>query len=165
MNVIVVMSRNRAIGHGGRLLFHLPEDMAFFREKTLGKVVVMGRETCLSLPGKKPLKDRINIVLTTNADLIPDGFLTCSSIEALTEILSEYQSEDVFVVGGESVYRQLLPFCETAYVTLVDADADGDRFFPDIASMEGWKLSDSSEPHRSGDLEYSFLIYKNNGIR
>ena len=117
MNLIAAADENWAIGKDGGLLAHLPGDMKFFRETTKEKVVVMGRKTLESFPGKKPLKNRVNIVLTRNTDYAPEGVTLCGSVEEALELLKQYDSEDVFIIGGGTVYRAFLPYCKKAYIT------------------------------------------------
>ena len=117
MNLIVNADKNWAIGKDNRLLVSIPQDMKFFRETTTGKVVVMGRKTLESFPGGQPLKKRTNIVLTTDPNYQAGEAVIVHSMEELLEELKKYPREDIFVIGGESIYRSLLPWCRTAYVT------------------------------------------------
>ena len=131
MNAIVCVDKNRGIGKDGKLLYHNKKDMEFFKETTTGKVVVMGRNTFLSLPHQQPLKDRINIVLTHDNNFVPSGALVARSIEELFEITKKYSTDDIFVIGGASVYEQLLPYCDTVYMTIIDTEPkEADTFFP-----------------------------------
>ena len=143
MNIIVAVDKNYGIGRDGGLLFSIPEDMAYFRSMTRGKTVIMGRKTLESLPGGRPLKDRRNIVFSRNAGFEREGVEKVSSVEELLDIIKE--DDDVFVIGGEAIYREMLPCCDKAYVTMVDAEADADRFFPRIEDMPEWTLVQSSE--------------------
>lgn len=161
MKTIVCVDNNWAIGSGNELLYHIPADMKFFKEKTLGSIVVMGMATFLSLPGQKPLKDRMNIVLADDPDFHPDGVTVVSSIENLFETLDKYKSENVFAIGGASIYAQLLPYCSTAYVTKVDASGPADKFFPNLDEDENWILAKESEEMEHNGLKYRFTTYKN----
>ena len=159
MKAIAVLDEKRGIGKNGGLLFSLPEDMKFFREKTAGKVVVMGRKTLESFPGGRPLKNRVNVVLTS--DKTPrEGCVLADSLSSLREILKEYQSENVFVVGGAKVYEELLPYCDEAFLTMVFADGGADSFFPPLGG--NFTLAEESEEKKSGDLRFRFTTYKNN---
>lgn len=135
--------------------------MRYFVRMTTGKVVVMGRETLESFPGKQPLKDRMNIVLSRNGRFDAPGLTVCRSLEELFAELEKYQPDDVFVIGGESVYRQLLPYCSEVYVTRFEKEFEADRHFPDLDRMAGWKLASESERHYYNDMGYRFLTYVN----
>lgn len=163
MNLIVNVSKNWAIGKDGGLLFHIPADMKFFKEHTTGNVVVMGRKTLDSLPGGKALPNRTNIVLTRSNDFTRENVTVCRSMDELKTVLSGYDSAGIYVIGGESLYRALLPFCDTAFVTKVDKEApDADTFIPDLDAMPEWTVTDRSEPAEHKGLEYSFVTYKRN---
>ena len=120
MKTIVAVDRNWGIGKDNDLLFHLPTDMKFFRQTTLGKVIVMGSNTLRSFPGGNPLKNRTNIVLYPGGSR--DDCTVAQSLAELSEILSAYSSEDVYIVGGAMFYRTMLPYCSEELVTKVDAD-------------------------------------------
>ena len=120
MNLIAAVDENWAIGYQNKLLTSIPEDMKFFRETTTGKVVVMGRKTLESFPGKKPLKNRTNIILTKNPSYQVEGAVMVHDLDELHKELEKYNSEDIFVIGGESIYRQLLDECDTAYITKIE---------------------------------------------
>lgn len=162
MNLIVAVDKNWAIGKNGNLLVHIPEDMKFFKEKTLNNVVIMGRKTLESFPGQKPLKDRINIVITNDKAYKKDGVLVVHSIrDAITEA-NKYNKE-IFVIGGASIYRQMLHFCDTAYITKIDIfSTEADAFFPNIDKFENWKMEESSSIKEYKGLKYQFTIYKKN---
>lgn len=160
MNVIVNVDKNWAIGKGNKLLVSIPQDMKFFREMTMGKVVVMGRKTLESFPGGQPLKKRENIVLTGDRQYQAGDAVVVHSMEELLEELKKYPPEDVFVIGGESIYRSLLPWCTKAYVTKTDHAYDADTWFPDLDRDPEWKMTKSSEEQTYFDLEYYFTIYE-----
>ncbi len=160
MNLIVNADKNWAIGKDGRLLVNIPADMKFFRENTTGKVVVMGRKTLESFPNKKPLKDRVNIVLTRNPLYqVKDAVMVHSEGE-LKEELKKYDSEDIYVIGGESVYNMLLDNCRVAHVTKVDYAYEADAYFPNLDEKPEWKITADSEEQTYFDLEYHFLKYE-----
>lgn len=165
MNIIVAVDRKWGIGRDGGLLFNIPEDKKFVRSMTTGKVLVMGRHTFLSLPGGKPLKDRVNIVLSADMDFSPEGAAVCRNLEELREELKKYDMDDVFVFGGQKVYEELLPYCRYAYVTKVDADGGADRFFPDIEKRNGWKLKDTLSAGTHDGMDFSICLYENNLAR
>lgn len=160
MNLIVAVDENWAIGKENKLLVSIPQDMKFFRETTLGKVVVMGRKTLESFPGGQPLKQRENFVLTRDEDYVGKGSRVFHSLESLQEELKKYPNEEIFVIGGESIYRQFLPLCKKAYVTKIQHKFDADTFFPNLDQEDGWKKTMESEEQTYFDLEYRFTIYE-----
>ncbi|MDO5539732.1 MAG: dihydrofolate reductase [Eubacteriales bacterium] len=165
MNIIVAVDKNWAIGYENKLLVSIPADMKFFRETTMGKIVVMGRKTLESFPGGLPLKKRTNIVLTKDERYHVDGAIMVHSVEELLEELKQYDSEDVYIIGGDSIYHQLLPYCDTAHVTKIDHAYAADSYFPNLDEMPQWRIAADSEEQTYFDLEYHFLLYKREGIR
>lgn len=160
MYIIAAADRNWAIGKSGDLLYHLPQDMKFFRETTSGSVVVMGRKTLESFPGGRPLKNRVNIVLTRNNDYEKDGVVVCHSVDELCKILKEYTDKNIFVIGGEEIYRQLLPMCTKAYITRVDATSEADSFFPDLDNDPDWHITHTSEDLSDNGITFRFVTYE-----
>lgn len=160
MNLIAAVDKNWAIGYQNRLLVSIPSDMKFFRETTMGKVIVMGRRTLESFPNGLPLKKRTNIVLTSNGDYQVKDAIIVHTIKELLEELKKYNNEEIFVVGGESIYRQLEPYCDTAYITKIDQAFQADTYFPNLDQIEGWKQVDESEEYTCFDLEYVFTKYE-----
>ena len=141
MKLIVAVDREWNIGNKGDLLFRLPLDMKFFRTQTSGKVVVMGRKTLESFPNSKPLKNRVNIVLSRDKSYSAEGAVVVADTDELKEVLKEYNTDDVYVIGGEAIYRLLLPLCDTAVITHVDAVAEeADKKFPELSKDE-WILN------------------------
>jgi len=165
MKAILSADLNWGIGHGGKLLVRVPDDMKFFRKMTTGKVVVMGRDTFESLPGREPLRDRVNIVLSRSADYDDDRLIVCRSLEELFDELEKYDTDDVFVIGGESVYTQLLPYCSEAYITRFEKVFEADRYFPNLDAMENWVLVEESERQFYNDMGFRFLKYINKSVR
>ena len=160
MNLIVAVDKNWAIGMGNKLLVSIPQDMKFFRETTQGKVVAMGRKTLESFPGGQPLKNRVNIVLTSDKNYQVKGTVVVHSIEEMVEELKKYDEEDIFVIGGESIYRQLLPYCKKAYITKIDHAYQADTFFPNLDQDPQWQMTKISDEQTYFDLEYVFTIYE-----
>lgn len=160
MNLIVAVDKNWAIGLSNKLLVSIPADMKFFRETTSGKVVAMGRKTLESFPGGQPLKNRTNIVLTKDQNYKVKDAVVVGTLEEMLEELKKYPSEDIYVIGGESVYRQLLPYCDTAYVTKIDHVYEADTFFPNLDEMKDWKMTGVTEEQTYFDLEYVFAKYE-----
>ena len=163
MKMIAACDANWGIGKDNRLLVSIPADMKFFREMTMGRTVVMGRKTLESFPGGKPLKGRKNIVLTSSEGRKAEGLWTVHSVEALLKLLREdpaFAGEEVYCIGGGSVYRLLLPYCDTAYITRIDHVYEADTFFPDLQSDPGWRLAEESEEQIYFDLTYHFQTYR-----
>lgn len=163
MNLIVAVDQEWGIGRQGKLLFSLKGDMRFFKETTMGHTVVMGRGTLESLPGARPLKGRRNIVLSHQPAFEVEGAEVCHSFEELFQLLQE--GEEVFVMGGASLYNGLLPYCEKAYITRVDASGGADVFITDISSVPGWEEVAASEPMCEGELSYRFCTWRNRAVR
>lgn len=160
MKLIVNVDKNWAIGKDGKLLFHFSRDMKFFKEHTTGAIVVMGRKTLDSLPGGRPLPDRRNIVLSRDPGFTREGVTVCSNGGELAELLRGV-GEDIYVIGGESLYRDLLPFCDTAYVTKVDAAADGaDAHMVDLDRSDHWSIAEESETFEEKGIKFRFVTYK-----
>jgi dihydrofolate reductase len=159
MKAIVVVDRNWAIGKDNSLLAHLPGDLKYFKEKTIGKTVVMGRQTLESFPGGKPLPGRSNIVLTTNEDYPADCEICCSK-EHLFQCLEHCNLDDVFIIGGEQIYREFLSYCDKAYVTKIDAVFPADKYFINLDEDPDWKLVYESEPITEKGLTYRFTEYE-----
>ena len=159
MNIIVAADQNWAIGKDNKLLISIPADMKFFRTTTTGKVVVMGRKTLESFPGGQPLKKRTNIVLTRDKNYKVKDAIVVHSIEEVLEELKKYDSEDVYVIGGDSIYSQMLPYCDTAHVTKIDFAYEADSWFPNLDEDPEWKIAAESEEQTYFDLEYTFVKY------
>ena len=156
MNLIVNVSKNWAIGKGNSLLFHISQDMKFFKEHTTAKTVVMGRKTLESLPGSKPLPNRHNIVLTRNTDYKPQGVTLYNSIDEFVK--ENKNNDDVYVIGGESIYRDLLPYCTKAYVTKVDATVeDADAYMVNLDSHPDWDIEAESDIFEEKGYSFKFV--------
>ena len=160
MNAIVAVDKNWAIGKNNQLLVRIPADQKMFRQETTGKVVIMGRKTLDSFPGGQPLKNRTNIVLTRDPDYRPKDVTVVHSLEEALKEIEKYPSEDVYCIGGDSVYRQMLPYCDTAHVTKVDYAYEADTWFPNLDQDPAWKITAESEEQTYFDLEYRFVKYE-----
>ncbi len=160
MNIIVAVDKNWAIGKNNKMMWSIPADMRFFREKTTGHVVVMGRKTLESFPNGLPLKQRTNLILSRDKSFQVKGALVLHTMEELLEHLKEYDSSDIFIIGGESIYRQFLPYCDTAYVTRIDHAYDADTYFPNLDELPEWTMTEVSEEQTSFDLEFVFTKYE-----
>lgn len=159
MRAIFHADREWGIGKSNDLMFSLPKDMKFFRETTKGKVVVMGLNTLKSFPNGKPLKNRINIVLSLHD--VDEDVVTVHSLDELFEELKKYPADDVFVIGGASVYRTLIPYCTEVLVTKVDASGGADVFVPDLDEDENFCLSYESKAEEDNGYTIRFCTYRN----
>lgn len=160
MNLIAAVDSNWAIGLKQQLLVSIPADMRFFKDETMGKVVVMGRKTLESLPSGTPLWNRTNIVLSREKSYQVKDALTLHSIEELLEELKKYPSEDIYVIGGGEIYSQMLPYCNVAHITKIDYNYQADTYFPNLEQMPEWKIVAESEEQTYYDLEYVHLKYE-----
>lgn len=161
MNAIVAVDRDWGIGRDDGMLFDLPGDLAYFSRMTRGKTVVMGHATLRSLPGGRPLKMRRSLVMSRDSGLAVKGAEVVHSTEELARLLKDVPPEDVWLMGGESLYRELLPHCHKAYVTKVEASAPADRHFPDLDALPGWRLTECSEERTENGLRYTWCVYEN----
>ena len=144
MKTIVAVDKEWGIGKNNDLLFHLSQDLKYFKEKALDKVIVMGGNTLLSFPGSKPLPRRTNIVLT---DVFKrDDCIVCETLEELSKELKKYDTNDIFIVGGAMFYRTMIDYCDEAYITKVDEVGGAQVFFPNLDEKENWEEVESSEP-------------------
>lgn len=149
MKLIVAVDREWGIGYRGKLLATVKEDLAHFRELTVGKTIVYGSVTLRTFPNGRPLKDRINLILSTNPNLKPEEAVVLHSVEELIAYEKAHPDEDIVVVGGASVYKQLLPYCEAAYVTRFDALFEKDAYFPNLDEDSNWQCVSVGETHYS----------------
>jgi dihydrofolate reductase len=152
---VVAVDRNWAIGKGDKLLCHLPGDLKYFKELTIGKKILVGRKTLDSFPGGRPLPGRENIVVTRDPSFEREGCTVCHSLE---EALS--QAGEVIVCGGDSIYRAMLPMTDTVYVTKIDAAFDADRYFPNLDEDPEWEITADSDEMTYFDIAYQFVKYE-----
>jgi dihydrofolate reductase len=175
MNMIFSADNNWAIGKAGGLLYHCPPDMGYFREKTTGGAVVMGRKTWESLPDGKPLRDRVNIVLTRSAGSIPQPsrtqnseatrFFVCLDLADLVSCMKAIglPSDRVWVAGGAEIYRLLMPYCEAAYVTRFFKRAEGaDTWMENLDAASAWSMDKTGKTQEWEGLRFRFDRYRNN---
>ena len=160
MKAILAADKNWGIGYNNHLLVSIPSDMKFFRQTTTGKVVVIGRKTLESFSNGMPLKNRTNIVLTANQDYQVKDAVIVHSEDELMEELKKYDADDIYVIGGESVYLMMLPYCDTVYVTKIDRAFQADTFFPNLDEMDEWVMTEESEEQTCFDLEFCFTKYE-----
>ncbi|MBR0307906.1 MAG: dihydrofolate reductase [Mogibacterium sp.] len=162
MNLIVAADKNWGIGRDGGLLASLPTDMKYFKEHTTGKVVVMGRKTLESLPGKRGLPNRTNYVLTSNPDFTAERCITVNTEEELWTELSKYEPEDVILIGGATLYNRFYRLCDKLYVTKMDADLNADTFITNFDEDPDFAIISESEPITENDVTYRFTVYTKN---
>ncbi len=161
MNLIVAVDDHWGIGNKDQLLVRIPNDHKFFRETTMGKVVVLGRKTLAGFPNGLPLAGRTNIIMSKNPSFeVRDGIVV-HDMEELKQELSKYADEDIYVIGGGMIYEMLLPYCQYAHVTKIDYTYQADTHFPNLDVMDNWELIGDSEEQTYFDLEYRFLLYEN----
>lgn len=160
MNLIVAVDSNWAIGNKDRLLVSIPNDHKHFREETTGKVVVLGRKTLQTFPQGMPLKNRTNIILSRDKNYEVKDAVTVHSVEELLEELKKYDTKNVYVIGGESIYRQLLPYCDVAHVTKIDHKYEADTYFPNLDEDPEWEITADSDEQTYFDIAYTFLKYE-----
>lgn len=159
MHLIVAVDKNWAIGKNNKLMWSIPADMKYFRETTKGNIVIMGRKTLESFPQGQPLKNRVNIVITNNKDYKVIDAVVVHSIEEAIEEAKKYEGTP-YVIGGESIYRAMLPYCDTALITKIDHAFDADTYFPNLDEDEEWEMTKISEEQTCFDLEYYFTVYE-----
>lgn len=151
------------IGKKNGLLFSLPLDMKYFRETTKGHVVCMGENTLLSFPGSKPLKNRTNIVLSKDETHNYEGVINVHDYNEFLRIIDDYsKKEDVFIIGGASIYNQTLPYADMVLLTKVNADGGAEVFFTNLDEHPDFKCVEESEPIIDSGIEIKFTKYKNN---
>ena len=164
MKSIVAVDKKWGIGKKNDLLFHLPSDMAFFRSMTLDKVIVMGSNTLKSFPGGNPLKKRVNVVLYPGGEKREDCVVV-DSLDELREELKKYPSDDIFIAGGAMFYRTMLPYCDTAYITKVDADGEAEVFYENLDVSPDWVEEKVGEPIFDNGHTIRFCTFKNTKVK
>ena len=160
MNMIAAVDRNWAIGKKGRLLVSIPNDQKHFRDETIGRVVVLGRRTLQTFPQGMPLQGRTNIILSRDKDFTVKGAIVVNSIEKLLRTLENYPPWDIYCIGGQSVYEQLLPYCDTAHITKIDHVYEADAYFPNLDRDPEWEITADSDEQTYFDIAYTFLKYE-----
>ena len=160
MNFIVSVDKNWAIGKNNDLLFHISADMKYFKETTWGKTVVMGDRTLLSLPGARPLKGRENIVLTLDKDFSPEGVTVCHGTDELAKVLGEkVDTDDVFVIGGATIYKLFLKYADELYLTEIDDTfKDATVYFPAF-NKENYER-EVLKTVKENDITYKHVLYR-----
>lgn len=160
MNLIAAVDNNWAIGLKGELLVSIPADQKRFRNETINKVVILGRKTMDTFPGGRPLKNRRNIILSRNPKYEVKDAEVVHDVQELMELIKDVDSEEVYVIGGESVYRELLPYCDRAYITKINYTYQSDAYFPNLDKDEEWELVNESVEETYYDLDYTYRLYE-----
>lgn len=160
LNLIASVDLNCGIGKDGNLLFPIKRDMERFRELTTGNIVIMGRKTLDSLPDGKPLPNRVNIVLTRDKTFKRDSVIVCNSLGELSDALNAHPKKQAFVIGGGEIYRLLLPYCSTAYITRVNAAKPADTHIINLDENAEWTQVEQSAEFIENDISFTFRIYK-----
>jgi len=159
ISAIAAVAANGVIGKNNRMPWHLPDDLKYFRQRTTDHVIIMGHRCFRS--GPFPLPNRINIVLTRNKELYLSGCYIAHSLEEAFEIARRFEDDEVFVIGGATVYQQALPYVQRLYITEIHSPIEGDTFFPDLR-QEDWHLLQSIY-HPKDDrhpYDFTFKIYE-----
>lgn len=156
MNAIVAVDENWGIGQNGQLLTRISADLRRFKTLTTGHTVILGRKTLQTFPGGKPLAGRENLIMSTTMDDAPEGAKVFRDLDGLLV----YAPRDAFVIGGETVYRELLPYCEKVYVTKIHKTFDADAFFPALDDLDGWRVTDQEEPQEENGVAFSYVTYE-----
>ncbi len=156
MKLMVAVDQNWAIGRDGALLKPIPADLKYFREKTMGHSVLLGRKTLATFPGGRPLPGRENFILSSAPGYAVEGAKVVSSIEEAVRLCPE----DTFVIGGGSVYHAMLPYCDTAYVTKIHASFPADTWFPNLDALTDWVLTGEAPVQEYESLAFQYLTYE-----
>lgn len=161
MNLIVAVDNNWSVGYEGGLLAYLPGDLPYFKEKTMGKIIIMGRKTLESLPGGKPLKGRTNIIMTRDKDFTCDGAKVCYSKDEVLNYVKQYSNEDIFIIGGAQIYNLFMNECKKAYITKIYKEMPADKYINNMDKLDNWKMTWESEKQEHEQLIYQWTIYEN----
>ena len=164
MKCIAAVDSNWAIGFKGKLLVSIPNDQKMFRNETTGKVIVLGRKTLETFPNGLPLKNRTNIILSRDPQYKVKDATVVHNDEELFALLKTYDSDDIYIIGGESVYKRYVKYCDTAIITKINQAYESDAFFPDLDKMPEWELSEESEQQTCHDMEFTFRTYKRKNV-
>ena len=160
---IVHADKEWGIGKNNDMMFSLPTDMKFFRQTTSGHTVVMGGKTLRSFPNQKPLKNRVNIVLTRGQ--VCDECVVVRSFDELKQEMKRRENEEIFIIGGGEIYKELLPYCHRALVTKVDAVGGAEVFFPNLDKDESFVCIQEGEPIQDNGYTIRFTTYENKAVK
>ncbi len=161
MDLIVAVDEKWGIGKDGQLLVRLSEDMKRFRKMTVGNVVIMGRKTVQTFPQQRPLPQRRNIIMTHNTQYVCPGAEVCHNIQEVLRKVEKERKKQIFVIGGGTIYKQFLPYCERAYVTKIYQTFVADTYFKNLDEDYHWKLVAQEPLQEEKGIGYAFLTYEN----
>ena len=156
MNLIAAVDQNWAIGKDGDQLCYIPADLKRFQALTTGHAVILGRKTLATFPGGRPLKNRRNLILSRSESFAPEGAEVFPDVDSLLAAAPV----DAFVIGGASVYKALLPYCDRAYITKIDRAWPADSFFPDLDADPAWQVTEEGEPLEHEGLTFRYVTYE-----
>ena len=163
MQAIVAVDRSWGIGNKGSLLVSIPGDHKMFRQETMGKTLIYGRKTLETFPMARPLDKRRNIILSANPKFAVDGAEVVHSVEELLELVGDEDPDSLMVIGGASVYKELLPYCDTVHVTQIDYEYEADAFFPNLERDPDWEVTAEGDEQTYFDIPYTFVRYERKG--
>lgn len=164
MKCIAAVDGNWAIGFKGKLLVSIPNDQKMFRNETIGKVVVLGRRTLETFPGGRPLSGRTNVILSRDKDYKVKDAIVVHDDDELFDLLRSYDTDDIYIIGGESVYKRYYRYCDAAIITKIDQKYESDAFFPNLDSDDDWEMVAESEEMTYFNVEYTFRQYRNKNV-
>ncbi len=165
MNIIVAVDKNWGIGDKDNMPWSIPEDMKFFKDMTINKTVVMGRITFLSFPKQLPLKNRQNIILTRDENFSVEGAIVVNGVKSLIEFVKDINEDDVFIIGGQSIYQTFEKYCKKAYITKIDYEYEVDTYFPNLDLLDHWEISKIHDiKHTKDGIPFTVYEYINTQI-
>ncbi|MFC6040185.1 dihydrofolate reductase [Paenisporosarcina macmurdoensis] len=160
ISLIVVHDLNRVIGQDNKMPWHIPNELAYFKEKTIGKAIVMGRSTFESIG--RPLPGRLNIVITRNTSYEAKGVTVVHSIEEAIKTANLHH-EEVMIIGGEQIFKEVLPYADLLYITLIQHEYEGDTYFPSYE--QDWEpISTSDQNTTDSGIQYTYMLFKRKGL-
>ena len=165
VSLIVAATRNQVIGRDNQMPWHLPEDLRYFKQRTLGKPIIMGRKTWESLG--RPLPGRLNIVVTRQAEIVLEGAEVCADLESALQRGQEWAEkqgvDEVMVIGGGQLYQQALVHAQRVYLTRIDLELEGDTFFPVLDAVDWEKIDAQAHPAHAAEPGYTFEVWQSKG--
>ena len=161
MKLIAAVNNNWGIGKENDLLYHIPTDMKFFRNKTKENVIIIGRKTLESFPNSKPLPNRVNIVLTRDENYNANDVILCNNQESVLEEIKKYPDKEIYICGGEQIYKLFLPYCLEALITKVYDNAPSQKFMTNLDDDDNWVVKEKSEIMEENGLSFQFFVYEN----
>jgi dihydrofolate reductase len=165
MRIIAAVDRNWGLGYENELQFRISADLKRFRQLTTGGIIIYGRKTLQTFPGGKPLKNRINLILSTEIPDMENAVICRNQKEAFSTIRKYFEqgyfSDQIYIIGGASVYEQFLPYCRQAMITYIHDHKAADCYFPDLDKSESWILTEKTDIQKENDLRFEYRVYTN----